>query len=221
VVPAVSSAAAAAAAAAAGNAADLFALCHSEELREAMFQLVKSAQQQQQQQRDSSKSIHRMQALLLKWLLLNIDIPGSCRSTDVDHTSSSGSGSSSSSSRPRGSAHFHSSILPGVLAAELHLLTAQLAVKLKRWRVAQAVTDVLQQQLVKVVRTFDLLCLLSLICVVTPTSCRILRQMVIMLWKSAFSLQSTCQHAQAILLDHGSILNHCCMHTANRSEPAL
>jgi hypothetical protein len=113
-----------------------------------MFQIIKSAQQQQQQQqRNSSKSIHRMQALLLKWLLLNMGIPGSCPPTNVDHTTTT----SSSSSRPRGSAHFHSSILPAVLAAELQLLTAQLAVKLKRWRVAQAVADVLQRQLAKMV----------------------------------------------------------------------
>jgi hypothetical protein len=70
------------------------------------------------------------------------------------------SSSSSSSSRPRGSVHLHSSILPVVTGLELQLLTAQVAVKVKRWEVAQAVAGTLQQRLTTMVST--LVCCVSL-----------------------------------------------------------
>jgi hypothetical protein len=149
---------------AAAAASRLFRECHHEELSEALFHLVKTAQQQQQQQQQQqamqqlgSKGVNRMQALLLKWLILNTNKtssssssssscrPGMTTTTDINQ------GGSSSSSWPRGSGHLKSSILPVVTDLELQLLAAQLAVKVKRWGVAQAVAGALQQQLTKMV----------------------------------------------------------------------
>ena len=136
--------------------AGLLAQRHPEELREGMFQLVKLAQQQQQQhgggasqQQGPKAHLHRMQALLLKWLLLNSKTPSNTHNAVAGNTmtSSSSSGTNNSSSRPRGAMHLHSSILPAVLDLELQLLAAQLAVRVKCWGVAQQVAAALQLQL--------------------------------------------------------------------------
>jgi hypothetical protein len=148
--------------AAAGAAvAGLLAQRHPEELREGMFQLVKLAQQQQQQQAGSSQHhgpkahLHHMQAVLLKWLLLNSKTPNNTHNAIAGNiiTSSDSNGSTTSSTssgsrnRPRGAVHLHSSILPAVLDMELQLLAAQLAVRVKCWGVAQQVAAALQLQL--------------------------------------------------------------------------
>lgn len=89
--------------------------------------------------------VSRMQALLLKWLILH---------PPCDVASGGGNSSGVESSRLRkGSAHVHSSVLPLVLSIELQLLTAQLAVKLKQWVVAQAVATHAQTVLQHMVST--------------------------------------------------------------------
>lgn len=120
----------------------LLQACHGEELREAMFQLVKAAVQQQQPPAcRSSQTVNKMQAILVKWLILHIH----------DHSSSASSADKDSHSRIRGSCHVLSSALPAVLGLELQLLTAQLAVKVKRWSIAQVVAADLQHKLAKLV----------------------------------------------------------------------
>lgn len=146
---------AAAAATVAAGASQLLKACHHEELSEALFQLVKTAQQQQQAMpQHGSKGLTRMQALLLKWLILNINninYTSSSSSSTAMTTTDSNQGGSRSSGRPKGSVHLQSSILPVVTELELQLLTAQLAVKVKRWTVAQAVAGALQQRLTRMV----------------------------------------------------------------------
>jgi len=109
-----------------------------------MFRLVKAAQQQQPPARCASQTVNKMQAVLVKWLVLQVD----------DYSSNSTSISSAnqdSHSRSRGSRHVLSSALPAVLDLQLQLLTAQLAVKVKRWGVAQVVAADLQHKLAKLV----------------------------------------------------------------------
>jgi hypothetical protein len=94
------------------------------ELREAMFQLVKAAQQQQQAAGLTSgrQSLNRYQALLLRWLKAD-------------------SSSSSSSSGGRASP------AAAVMRVKVLLLHAQLAVKVKRWQVAQEAATAAEKEL--------------------------------------------------------------------------
>jgi hypothetical protein len=95
------------------------------ELREAMFQLVKAAQQQQQQSAGltsgrPSNGLNRYQAMLLRWL--KADSSGSSMSRKASPAAA-------------------------VMQVEVLLLHAQLAVKVKRWQVAQQAAAVAEKEL--------------------------------------------------------------------------